>query len=68
VPSAAARRASIPDGLSVSDELARRGKRLSKLAEARAKIEARALKRFEHEHVRLPYVCRAQNKAEAHGR
>src|SRR6188508_1452778 len=45
----AADRADIPDGLSIPDELARREERLAKLAEARAKIEARARERFERE-------------------
>lgn len=45
----AADRADLPDGLSVPDELARREERLSKLAAARAKIEARARERFERE-------------------
>ena len=37
------------DGLSIPDELARREDRLGKLAEARAKIEARSKERFERE-------------------
>jgi transposase len=41
--------ADVPDGLSIPDELARREKRLAKLAEARAKIEARAKERYEQE-------------------
>jgi transposase len=45
----AADRADLPDGLSIPDELARREERLAKLAEARAKIEARAKERFERE-------------------
>jgi transposase len=45
----AADQADLPDGLSVPDELARRKERLAKLAEARAKIEARARERFERE-------------------
>ena len=45
----AADRADLPDGLSIPDELARREERLAKLAEARAKIEARARERFERE-------------------
>jgi transposase len=45
----AADQADLPDGLSVPDELARRKERLAKLAEARAKIEARAQERFERE-------------------
>ena len=38
-----------PDGMSIPDELARREDRLEKLAEARAKIEARAKERFARE-------------------
>jgi transposase len=45
----AADQADVPDGLSIPDELARREERLSKLAEARAKIEARAKERFQRE-------------------
>ena len=45
----AADEADVPDGLSISDELALREKRLAKLAEARAKIEARAKERYERE-------------------
>jgi len=45
----AADQADLPDGLSIADELARREQRLRKLAEARAKIEARATERFAHE-------------------
>ncbi len=45
----AADRADLPDGLSIPDELARREEQLAKLAEARAKIEARARERFERE-------------------
>jgi transposase len=42
-------RADIPDGMSIPEELERREKRLAKLAEARAKIEARAKERYERE-------------------
>jgi transposase len=45
----AADKADIPDGMSIPDELALREKRLKKLAEARAKIEARTKERFERE-------------------
>src|SRR5687767_13962585 len=45
----AADQADIPDGLSIPEELARREERLAKLAEARAKIEARAKERFDRE-------------------
>jgi transposase len=45
----AADQADFPDGLSIPDELERREERLGKLAEARAKIEARAKERFGRE-------------------
>ena len=45
----AADQAEVADGMSIPDELARRQERLAKLAEARAKIEARAKERFERE-------------------
>jgi transposase len=45
----AADQAEVIDGMSIPDELARREQRLAKLAEARAKIEARAKERFEQE-------------------
>jgi transposase len=45
----AADQADIPDGMSIPEELARRKERLAKLAEARAKLEARAKERFERE-------------------
>src|ERR1700716_553371 len=45
----AADHADIPDGMSLPEELARREKRLEKLAAARATIEARAKERFEQE-------------------
>jgi transposase len=41
--------ADLPDGFSIPDELARREQRLSKLTEARAKIEARARERHARE-------------------
>jgi len=41
--------ADLPDGLSVPEELARREDRLARLAEAKAKIEARARERFARE-------------------
>src|SRR3546814_2084900 len=47
----AADQADDPDGMSVPKELARREDRLQKLAEARAKLEARAKERFEREQV-----------------
>ena len=45
----AADEADVPDGMSIPEELALREKRLAKLAEARAKIEARAKERYERE-------------------
>src|SRR5215213_1374466 len=45
----AADKADVPDGMSIPDELAHREKRLAKLAEPRAKIEARAKARYERE-------------------
>ena len=41
--------AQIPDGMSIPEELERRELRLAAIAEAKAKIEARALERFEGE-------------------
>jgi transposase len=45
----AADSADVPDGMSVPEELARREDRLARLAEAKAKIEARARERFARE-------------------
>ena len=45
----AADQADVPDGMSVPQELARREARLARLAEAKAKIEARARERFERQ-------------------
>jgi transposase len=45
----AADKADIPDGLSIPEELARREDRLQKIAQARAKIEARSKERFARE-------------------
>src|SRR5271169_2342524 len=42
----AADQADVADGMSIPEELARREERLAKLAEARAKLEARAKERF----------------------
>ena len=43
--------ADLPDGMSVPEELARREDRLARLAEAKAKMEARARERFAREQV-----------------
>ena len=65
----AADRADLPDGLSIPDELARREERLTKLAEARATIEARARERFEREQAEHEAKLAARDaKAEATGR
>ena len=45
----AADQADVSDGMSIPEELARREERLAKLAEARAKLDARAKERFERE-------------------
>jgi len=45
----AADQADVADGMSIPEELARREERLAKLAEARAKLDARAKERFERE-------------------
>lgn len=45
----AADRADVPDGMSVPQELERREDRLARIAEAKAKIEARARERFARE-------------------
>src|SRR5471030_1678523 len=45
----AADTADIPDGMSIPDQLSRREERLQKIAEARAKIEARAKERYARE-------------------
>lgn len=45
----AADTADVPDGMSIPEELARREERLAKIAEAKAKIEARAEERVAHE-------------------
>jgi len=45
----AADQADVPDGMSIPEELARREDRLARIAEAKAKIEARAKERFDRE-------------------
>jgi hypothetical protein len=65
----AADQADVPDGMSIPDELARRKDRLAKLAEARAKIEARAKERFEREQAEYEAKLAAREaKAAATGR
>ena len=66
---AKAEAADVPDGMSIPDELARRGERLQKLAEARAKIEARAKERHAREQAEHEAKLAArQAKAEASGK
>jgi transposase len=65
----AADQVDVPDGMSIPEELARREARLAKLAEARAKIEARAKERFEREGAEYEAKLAArQAKAETTGR
>jgi hypothetical protein len=61
----AADQADVPDGMSIPDELARREARLAKLAEARAKIEARAKERFEQEQAEYEAKMKARAAKEA---
>jgi transposase len=61
--------ADILDGMSIPDELARREERLKKLAEARAKIEARAKERFAREQAEYEAkIATRETKAKATGR
>ncbi len=65
----AADQADVPDGMSIPAELARREARLAKLAEARAKIEARAKERFQREQAEYEARLAARDaKAAATGR
>jgi transposase len=57
---AAADRADVPDGMSIPDELARREDRLARLAEAKAKIEARAAARRAREQVEYAAKIKAR--------
>jgi transposase len=63
----AADKADVPDGMSIPEELARREKRLEKLAEARAKLDARAKERYEREKAEHEAKLAAREaKTEAH--
>lgn len=64
----AADQADLPDGLSIPDELARREERLTKLAEARAKIEARAKERHDRERSTRPSSKHERKKKPLPGR
>jgi transposase len=61
--------ANVPDGMSIPEELEHREERLAKLAEARAKIEARAKERHEREKAEHEAKMAArQAKTEATGK
>jgi transposase len=65
----AADQADLPDGLSIPEELERREDRLARIAEAKAKIEARAKARFEREQAEhLAKLTAREAKAKATGR
>jgi transposase len=65
----AADQADVPDGMSIPEELERREARVAKLAEARAKIEARAKARYDLEHAEHQAKLKAREaKAEATGK
>lgn len=65
----AADQADIPDGMSVPEELARREKRLERIAEAKATIEARAKERFAREQAEHEARLKArEDKARKSGR
>jgi Transposase DDE domain len=55
----------VPDGMLIPDELKRREDRLAKLAEAKAKIEARAKERFEQEQAEHEAKMKARAAKEA---
>jgi transposase len=58
----------IQDGLSIPEELARREERLKKIADARAKIEARAQERYQREHAEYEAKCAAREAKAASGK
>ena len=63
----AADQSDAPDGMSLPEELARRKTRLAKLADARAKIEARAKERFEREQAEYSgQTCGAEGEGRSH--
>src|SRR5258708_882397 len=64
----AADQVEVVDGMSVPEELARREDRLAKLAEARARIEARAKERFEQEMAEHRAKLAAREAAAATGK
>src|ERR1700755_1987092 len=64
----AADQADVSGGMSIPEELARREERLAKLAEARAKLEARAKERFEQEMAEHRAKLSAREKAAETGK
>ena len=64
----AADQAEVVDGMSIPEELARREDRLAKLAQARAKIEARAKERFEREAAEHRAKLAAREETAANGK
>jgi transposase len=65
----AADKADVPDGMSIPEELERREQRLKRLAEARARIEARANERFVREQAEYEAKIAAREaKAQASGK
>ena len=61
-------KADVPDGMSIPGELERREERLKKLADARAKIEARASVRFAREQAEYEAKIAAREVGAALGR
>ncbi len=61
----AADQSSVPDGVSLPDEIKRREDRLAAIAEAKAKIEARAKERFEREQAEYEAKMAARAAKEA---
>jgi len=61
--------AEIPDGMSIPEELAIREKRLTGIAEAKAKIEARAQERFEREQaIHAAQIAAREEKSQRTGK
>lgn len=59
----------VPDGMSIPEEIQRRDERLTAIAQAKAKIEARAKERFEREQAAYEAAMAARKaKAEASGK
>lgn len=58
-------RSSVPDGVSLPDEIKRREDRLAAIAQAKATIAARAKERFEHEQAEYEAKLAARQKKQA---